>query len=135
MIDIIDVQSAWISRLKSLTSITSLLANADEVREDSWKGDVFLYPNIRVKVIEILPNINAQCWDESSTILKIFSEEKTSREADLIAGVVAEYLHKRSFSQNSIKFWSSVVERLVGADPIGDTVWKAEVHLRNLMSK
>lgn len=130
------VQMAVIAYLKGNASVTALLPDSNEIREDSWKGADFSYPNIRVKILRTAPNSReANCSQTlGEWILLVFSEQKSSKEADLIAGAISNILHGRKFSSSGVAFFSNFVEFVTGAEAIGDTVWKSEIHLRSLMS-
>lgn len=130
------MQMAAIAYLKSNVAITSLLLDPNEIREDSWKGTDFSYPNIRVKILRTSPYTReANCSQTSGEwILLIFSEQKSSKEADSIAGTIANILHGKKFTNSGVNFYSTLVEFVTGAEAIGDTVWISEIHLRSLMS-
>lgn len=114
MISNVDIQSAWIAKLKANTAVTSLVSSV-EVREDSWKGTDFVYPNIRVRLTLLspqIPNNNCRIFKSDVTIM-CFSEQKSSKLADQIAGVVAEQFWGHPFSSSGVKFtavnWVSTV--------------------------
>lgn len=128
-------REAWVQYLKSQSSITSLLTDPNEIREVSWKGELFSYPNIRVAAVNIIPHINPSCnQSNGNIIIYVFSEEKSSKQADLIAGVIANFIHGRKFTASGIRFWATVVTDLVAAVAESDAVWKAEIHLNAWMS-
>lgn len=134
MIAPIDLQEAWIAYLKSIPATISPVTVA-EVREDSWKGEQFAYPNIRIKVDHTIPDINPNCNNATGlTMIEIFSEQKSSKEADTIAKNIATYLHGRKFTASGIKFAGTIVEQIGGAVAQSDLVWKAEIQIRTLMS-
>lgn len=131
------IQTAWITETKSKTNITTLVSST-EIREDLWKGERFSYPNIRVKLGELTPvNRNPDCnaFRQVASLL-VFIEQKSSKQADQIARVIAtEYIGK-SFTENSIKVYSITLESLVPAhvpeeDP---NSWLAIVNLNTLVS-
>lgn len=128
-----EVQTAWISLLKANTAIIAPVT-ADEVRESQWKGDKFAYPNIRVRVLDCSPNPSLSCPTTANTVLLIYSEEKSSNEADTIAGNIANFLHDKKFTASGVKFFITKVERVTGAEAEGDVTWRSEVHIRSQMS-
>lgn len=128
-------REAWVQYLKSQASITGLLLDPNEIREASWKGELFTYPNIRVRAINVVPHINRECAQTTGTIaIDVFSEEKSSKQADVIAGAIANYIHGRTFSSSGIQFWMVTVTDLVAAVAESDTVWRAEIQINALMS-
>jgi hypothetical protein len=131
------IQSAWITETKSKANITALVP-AVEVREDLWKGEKFSYPNVRVKLGELTPvNRNPDCntFRQVASLL-VFIEQKSSKQADQIARVIAtEYIGK-SFTENGIRVYSITLESLVPAHvPEEDTnSWLAIANLNTLVS-
>lgn len=128
------LQIAWIAYLKTLPA-TIAPVPVVEVREASWKGTAFTYPNIRVKVVDTLPGVGP-CVTTGNTILEIFSEQKSSNEGDLVAGNLAAYLHEKKMTFAGIKFTSILVERVTGAEPATEDqlTWKSTVEIQTLMS-
>lgn len=136
MISNSQIKAAWIARLKSNAAITALV-NQDEIREDDWKGTYFSYPNIRVKLSPLSPtNSTVDCRVFSSEVsILVFSEEKSSKQADDIASVVAGELWGHGFTSNGVKISSvhlSSVEPAVV--PERDTnSWQSGVNLRTMV--
>ena len=130
-----DRGEAWVQYLKSQVAITGLLDDPNEIRESSWKGEIFTYPNIRVRAINVLPHINPECAQTMGNVaIEVFSEEKSSKQADEIAGTIANFIHGKKFTSSGIKFWATTVTDLVAAVAESDTVWRAEIRLNALMS-
>lgn len=101
MVDNGELQAAMVAYLKSQNSVTSLLSSggssATEIRECSWQGTDFQYPNIRVGV-DLMPSINGCGPDKADYIIETFSDKKSSLEADTISSAMAKLLHKHPFS-------------------------------------
>jgi hypothetical protein len=128
-------REAWVQYLKSQASITGLLTDPLEIREADWKGEIFSYPNIRVQAVDVRPHINPNCAQSYGTvIISVFSEEKSSKQADQIAGAIANYIHGNTFTASGVKFWMVSVSDLIAAIAESDVVWKAEIHVSTLMS-
>lgn len=126
-------REAWITYLKSKAAITSLLTDPLEIRESDWKGELFTYPNIRVRAVEVRPHPScAQTF--GTVIISVFSEEKSSQQADLIAGAVANFIDGKTFTVAGIHFWMVMVSSLVGAIAESDVVWRSEIQINTLMS-
>lgn len=136
MISNVTIQSAWIAKLKANTSLTALVSAA-EVREDQWKGTDFIYPNVRVKLTSLSPTVpfnNCLIFKSDVTIL-CYSEQKSSKLADQIAGVVTESYWGHPFSSSGVKFtainWTSTTPAYT---PENDTnAWVSEVHFSCLV--
>lgn len=109
------IKAAWITRLKANARITALVY-ASEIREVKWKGTDFIYPNIRVAMGNLVPTTNSNsCTVFSSEVsILIYTEQKSSKEADDIAGVVAEEFWGKQFTENNIRF-SGI--RLISVEP------------------
>jgi hypothetical protein len=131
------IQAAWITETKSKTNITALVSST-EVREDLWKGENFSYPNIRVKLGDLTPtanNANCNTFRQIASLL-VFIEQKSSRQADEIAGTIAtEYIGK-SFTENGVRVYGITLESLVPAHVPEDdpNSWLAIVRLNTMVS-
>lgn len=137
MINNAQIQTGWIAKAKASANITDLIS-ATEIREDLWKGEGFSYPNIRVKLGELTPTTrNADCNTFRSPVsFLVFTEQKSSKTTDEIAGVIATEFVGSSFSSNGIRYGGIVLESLVPADvPEADpNSWLAVVNLIALVS-
>lgn len=125
------IKAAMVAKLKANTTIVALLKDAAEIREAQWKGTEFSYPNIRVRV---MPDGNkptaANCNFSSIRVgIAVFSEGDNSKEADQIAGIIANELHTQSFSSTGIAFTNLKVEMLVPAIGDDERLWISEVIL------
>lgn len=137
MINNAQIQAAWITETKSKANITALVP-AIEVREDLWKGSDFTYPNIRVRLGDLTPtaqNANCNTYRQTASLL-VFIEQKSSKQADEIAGTIAtEYIGK-SFTENGIRVYGITLASLVPAHiPEDDpNSWLAIVNLNTMVS-
>jgi len=114
------IQAAWIAYLKSNATILAELDDNDEIREDGWKGTPFTYPNIRVRLIDNIPESGADCNLHNVTISTMaFSEEASSQQADRIAGIIMTELHDKQFVSNNISFG-------VRATNLAPAIWSDE---------
>ena len=99
------IQAPWIAYLKSNAAILAELDDNDEIREDGWKGTDFSYPNIRVRLIDNIPQAGRDCNLHDVIIsTMVFSEEASSQQADRIAGIIMVELHDLQFTSNGIAF-------------------------------
>ena len=134
MLDNAKIQGGLIAYLKEKTDVTSLLGNVDEIREDSWKGTDFVYPNLRVEMLPLRLSDNQRCaLSDSDASIIIFSEEKSSKEADTLAGVVAETLRGKSFVRNGVRFSLISVDMIFPALATEER-WRSEVSLKMVVS-
>lgn len=133
-----DIQAAWIAKSKAFTAITSQVP-AVEIRENQWKGTNFSYPNIRIKLGDLTPNTsnpNCQIFKSPVSFL-IFTEEKSSKQADDIAKVICNEFWGKSFTVNGVRFSGIVLDSVSPADvPEDDTnSWMASVNFTALVSQ
>lgn len=119
-----DAQAAVVAWLKANTTVTDLDSNfPDEIREETWQGEDFTYPNIRVSC-EITAG---ECYDDLFCVISSFSEQKSSKESQNIAGVVATELHNKSFEQDSIRFSALTVKTIRAVQE--DGIWQAKAEV------
>lgn len=130
------IQAGWIAELKANTAVTALVATA-EIREDSYKGTDFVYPNIRVKLGDLVPqNRNPNCKIFTSTVsILIFTEQKSSKLADDISGVVCDEFWGKPFTSNGVRFIAINLDSLSPAVvPETDTnSWQSSVNFSALV--
>ena len=129
MLDNYDAQSTLLAYLKADTTIDAVLvANGitdEEIREQFWQGEVQEYPNVRV-VCEVTP-AQADCGPDNVTIsILVMSEEKSSKQSMVIAGVIAKKLHNNKFEQGTVRYNNITVTKL--PRPIQESeIWRSEV--------
>ena len=136
MISNSQIQAAWISKLKANTAITALVP-AVEVSEDLSKSPEFTFPNIRVKLGDLVPqNRNPNCKIFTSTVsILIFTEQKSSKQADDISGVVCDEFWGKPFTSNGVRFIAINLDSLSPAEvPERDTnSWQSSVNFSALV--
>lgn len=130
------IQASWIAKLKANTAVTALVP-AVEIRENMWKGQTFNYPAIRVKLTDLRPTTqwnNCLIFRSEVTIL-CFSEIKSSKQADDVAGVVAEQFWGHPFTYGGVKFTSINLTNIVPAYPPewDENSWLSEVNFSCLV--
>lgn len=131
MADALTTWEAWIAYLKSQTALTSLLANNSQVKEDQWQGDQFSYPAVRI-YIDYYPSVEGCGPDDIDVYIDIFSEQKSSKEAQLIASTLENILQKKAFNQNGIKFPMVWVKKVI--HPKRDIyAWKSCLEIKGLV--
>jgi hypothetical protein len=123
------IQAAIVAYLKGKSDITDQLNDgAEEIREDSWQGRDFTYPNIRVRLISNEPQPKQCDLHSVSFSCMVFSEDASSQQSDRIAGIINDTLHDKSFQSNNISF-SARTTSLVPAIRISERTWRAETIL------
>lgn len=117
MIGILEVQSALVQWMKANTTIASQVPNTygEEIRELEWRGDKFVFPNIRVRVDNLKFEMN-NCLKATMTArIFVFSEEYSSLECNTIAGKVTEQFHGKSMN---VTLPSATIIHFVGVSAI-----------------
>jgi hypothetical protein len=123
------VQKALIARLKAAVNVTALLNGAAEIREGQWQGRSFVYPSIRVTIGVQTPRIEATpCdWSRVSFSILSFSEERSSFEADDIAGAVNSALHLAAWdTADNFRFHKVYSTGLVSSVRMTERVWRGQ---------
>lgn len=138
MISNSDIKAAWVAKLKANAAIIALVS-AQEIREFEWKGTDFVYPNIRVRLLNLTPtntNANCQSFDSRVSIL-IFTELKSSKQADDIAAVVAEQFWGHTFSNSGVRFSGIILQSVSPAiTPEEDTnSWRSAVEFSTVVQR
>ncbi len=118
------IQAAIVAYLKSQTTLTSVITVA-EVRENTWKGTDFKYPNVRVDLTDNRPE-KIGCPQIIGVTLQVYSEKPSSLEVDDIAGIIVDILHDKRFTQSSLNIYLSAMN-VKPAYEIGETVWRSDV--------
>ena len=121
----VNVQEVIVAYLKANTSVTALVP-AVEIRERQWVGDKFAYPNIRVYVGLIERLVSGCNRFSANAEITVFSEKDSSKEADTIAGVVAQQLDRHAFIRNGINFSRIEVMNITTAVNEGG-IWLAKL--------
>lgn len=133
-----DIQSAWIAKSKSSIPITSRVP-AVEIRENRWKGTNFTYPNVRIKLGDLIPNSNSpHCQVFKSPVsFLIFTEEKSSKQADEIAEVILNEYWGKSFTVSNVRFITISLDSVSPADVPDDdqNAWVSSVNFTALVQQ
>lgn len=135
MISNSQIQAGWIAKAKASTNITALVSSA-EIREDLWKGTDFVYPNIRVKMGLLTPQFANRCNVFFSDVtFQVYTEQKSSKTTDDIAGVIATEFWSKTFSSLGIRFDAiNLVSVSPATVPESDpNAWLSEVNFRCLV--
>lgn len=126
-----EVQTALVSKLKSLSAITALV-NAVEIREDQWQGSEFSYPNIRIRMIN--NSVPDGCATKISVGFQVFTGDRFSDTADKIAGIIGNELDGLSFVAEGLHMNLWVVS-LIPAVRSDIRTWRAECLMDGTISR
>lgn len=129
MIGINDIQAAVIAKLKADALVVAKVSSSAEIREDQWQGILHSYPAIRVAVgsiTELQIQNNCDIWRIDFSVI-VFSEEASSYECNEIAKVVAESLHKKSFTYATIVFTTIYCTSINSAERRDEKTWVTSV--------
>lgn len=130
-IDNEEIKTALIARIKSLTSITSLLASPEEVREVQYQGTTFGYPNVRLRVID--NRRFTDCYHEITVGVQVNSQKDSSKEAENISGIIGETLNDVSFESDNKAFLLRITN-LVPALRVDERTWRTEAIFSGIVS-
>ena len=122
------VRTAIIAKMKANATILATLDDTDEIRESSWNGTQFSYPNYRVRINRITKY--QDCYQELDASIFCYSEEQSSQEAEEMAGTVANELDEQSFTQSGIRFTEIEVD-IIPAIKETNLEWRSEVIIRS----
>jgi hypothetical protein len=126
-------KAAIIAEMKGRSVITSVLSSVEEIRESQYQGTTYGYPNVRVRVIENVPYGSSGCYHKIQVGIQVNSEEKSSKEADHISGIIGKELHDSSFSQNGITI-SLRLTNLIPSLRVETQTWRSELLLTAIAS-
>lgn len=131
-----EVKEAVVSTLKADAILVARLPDGQNgIRERGWRGNVFQYPIVRVDLEpqrDLTPDSNCTPVTQDWSIY-VYSEEHSSREADQIAGLVANLFQGRFFVSNGIKFSRVNILENIPAIPEDERTWRAQVRCRSII--
>lgn len=128
------IQTAIIARLKAESSVTAEV-NAAEVREDQWQGTEFIYPNVRVRMINNVPVRGFECNTGNIDMsVLVHTQDDSSRNADRIAGIINTVLHDVQFSSSDLSI-HLYTTNLVPAMRSDVRTWRSEVRMSGTVSR
>ena len=127
------VQKALIGYYKTQPQILAfLVSGTQQIREGQFQGVDFIYPAIRVYV-DAYPSINGCGPDRVMMYTEVFSEQKSSREAKLIASTISSLLHKSIITSQGLKFsMIRIVEEHAAIRSI--YAWMAKIDIEALVN-
>lgn len=128
-----EIQTAFISTTKGNANIVALLTTSEEIREDQWQGNEFVYPNIRIRMVSNSP-MDADCRQQFTVSFMVFTEDASSEKADKIAGIIAGELHNKAFVANLLKI-SLFTTNLLPAIRSDIRTWRSEALFQGIVSR
>jgi hypothetical protein len=128
------IQADLVAFLRAQVSLTSLLYDATEVREDQYQGTIFNYPSVRVALGTQIPLTDKEQCDHARLTFSIraYAEGGSSKQADVIAGVVNTLLHRKQFAGTGWYSWFYGAG-LDSAMRTGEKLWRAEVSFQGVI--
>lgn len=134
MVNNSDIQKFLVQSLLSFATATNLLPSNVEIREDSWHGKTYSYPNVRVKLLNQDVGDDYCTYSVAFVEVVVYSEEPSSDQCNDIAFLIADYLHQKTISDtivpnNSIRKISVSVSNLGGAESVGE-IWQVRIQIK-----
>lgn len=131
------IQADIIAKLKTITSVTSLLPEGQSgIKELQWQGDEFRYPGVRLDLEDNTYEFDEQerCQLQVTEFsVYIFSEEKSSKQCSTIKGLLATALVGLGFTGTNAKY---VRFRLVDNIPAirqDERTWRSQLRFRSFV--
>lgn len=125
------IQQTIISKLKADTPLVNYLTNqsaTNEIREAQWQGAQFVYPAVRVQAGGQLPdgNLGSCHTSRSETTITItsHSESDSSREADVLMGLVNAAIFGKRLSGTGFRSMLVDSDSLLKATRENNRVWR-----------
>jgi hypothetical protein len=139
------IQADFIASLKANSTLTDALVREDEeggegnIKESQWAGTDMTFPAVRVRLTRQIPIVTRQNCDHARLpfSIRIMTEGGSSREADVIAGIVNSHFHG---SAGGGKFfrgtgWVSYFRSagLGSANRVDEKLWMAEAQFEGVI--
>lgn len=129
------IQADLITKLKSITSVTSLLPDGTGgVKELQWQGDTFQYPCVRLDIedsgYEFDEQERCQLYFVEFSVY-IFSQERSSKQCSQIKGLLENYLTSRGWTGTSTKFNRLILIDTVPSTREDENTWRAQLVYRS----
>jgi hypothetical protein len=122
------VQAGIIAKLKANTALITFLTDrsaGDEIRENQWQGRQFVYPLIRVDLVNQDEVGNPPCFSRASFNVFAITEGDSSKDAGVLAGLVNEALIRKKFSGTGYNSGLIVSLGSAGAIRTAERTWQA----------
>lgn len=121
------VQAGIITHLKADTALIAWLTTYSaqaEVRENQWQGREFVYPAVRVDLLNQTEPGDPPCFSQVQFSVFSFAEGDSSLTCAQLSGLIDTALIRKKFSGTGYE--SGLVTTLGGIPPIrtGERVWQ-----------
>jgi hypothetical protein len=122
------IQGDFIMKMKTATTITSLLVSAEDIKEDQYQGTDFNFPAIRFALMQQTPLPAGSPCDHAKCnfAVRCYSEEASSKQVDQLATAVNDFLHGYNIQGATWYGWVTNTS-LVGASRATERLWRSEV--------
>ena len=131
------IQAAIIAHLKANSALVTWLTNlsaGNEIRETNYQGALFTYPAVRAEVGSPLPGPDTSvCYLTTGEVpftVACFSESDSSKQADILAGLVNAALVGTRINGTGFKSLIIKSDGLTHAARTAERVWRAVVLAR-----
>lgn len=133
----VDLSDALVAALKADATLVTQVG--EEIREESWMGDDFVYPAVRVDVNTMpIGATNGVChgeWFDFNVSVYVFTNQPSSRVNQQIMGTIG-----RLFQNNTISTAGVLKSQPLNVDhilpiAIGQNFWRGEVLLTGQMKE
>lgn len=122
-----------IAFLKAAADLTDWLddhaSEAAQIKEAAYQGVDKIYPGVRVGSLRQIPITSARQCDLARLTgsMRCFAESASSREANQLAGVVNDVIHRQQLTGTGYIIPVMRNAQLVQAVPTAERLWVAEV--------
>ena len=128
------VQAALIAKLKTFTDVNAILTGgASNVKELQWQGDQFAYPAERLDLEsnEMFYDEQRRCSIQRAEFsVYFFSEERSSKQASVLKGLLINDMMLDGFTQNTIRFMDVRLIDSVTAVREDERTWRTQAKFR-----
>lgn len=134
MISSLKVQRAIMAWMKARAAVVASVPT-DEIREAEWQGNEFVYPNLRVKVLDLSNLLRNRCNVTSAPVdIIINSNQPSSLQAETIADIIITEMENRTFTQNGVRFISIIARQTPAFRVESEGIWRSIVHLQAIVN-
>lgn len=134
MISSLKVQRATIAWMKARAAVVASVP-ANEIRESEWQGNDFVYPNLRVRVLDLSNILRNRCNVTDAPIdIIVNSNQPSSLEAETIADIIITEMEGRTFTQSGVRFTSIIARQTPAFRVEGEGIWRGVVHLQAIVN-
>lgn len=132
------IQADLITKLKTFTNVTSVLGDGvNGIKELQWQGDTFTYPCVRLDL-----ETNGYEFDEQERCslyyvefsLYIFSQERSSKQASQIKGLLENNLTGLGFTGANAKYNRLRLVESVPAVREDSRTWRTSLKYRTRLT-